>query len=605
MENTKLEVYAFAILRGRRFRSATRGTMTDEQEIIERHAAGTLPELFVERMRRHYDGDVGKAFEATLIKLHNKGAIDVLESARTISSSSINQHDFFVAMHVYCELIPALQAEVPAMLTAVKALVARAGDDLASGSPNGAFRKWAEQGDRAQTTLAAVDGQDPDDAPYIFLGLQALAEKAGEDALTRAIAYLQGTVPPARSAAAKVIGTIALVSKEMCDRAANALVAASSAADDNSLGHILTAICELARAHQNLEGSAVSLIQAAIPRVGDQAIHQLSLELMFHGEELAPDILAGLIAVMHKVEVSSRATIDHIDAAGGKLIRYGRLDEALALVSPLIAKHEELASLEVFDSFSYSLRTLPPDRLAKVIADWLLSLDHNLGHATLSLVANNHGDGPIILAADPITLKRTDADKIVLAHRAVGYLFIHPITAASLMLGLIPGVAEDRRQVLVELLFDPLLINYSGALADWLGERAKDENDPVQPIIKDLLTRLESYIEGLRKAGRIKELRPSERERLIEGHRQQESMRQVHKQAEQKSVFMSLVSRSVMLYGNRSISYFGGSDGKKQRNETKLHGFSHSIEAPHLDILEPFDLDYKLRVFRAMRGAEP
>ncbi|KVK58444.1 hypothetical protein L906_09695 [Agrobacterium sp. TS45] len=36
-----------------------------------------------------------------------------------------------------------------------------------------------------------------------------------------------------------------------------------------------------------------------------------------------------------------------------------------------------------------------------------------------------------------------------------------------------------------------------------------------------------------------------------------------------------------------------------------MHGFSHSIEAPHLDILEPFDLDYKLRVFRAMRGAEP
>lgn len=66
---------------------------------------------------------------------------------------------------------------------------------------------------------------------------------------------------------------------------------------------------------------------------------------------------------------------------------------------------------------------------------------------------------------------------------------------------------------------------------------------------------------------------------------------------------MSLVSRSILLYGNRSISYFGGSDGKKQRNETKLHGFSHSIEAPRLDILKPYDLDYKLRVFRAAQGA--
>ena len=75
--------------------------------------------------------------------------------------------------------------------------------------------------------------------------------------------------------------------------------------------------------------------------------------------------------------------------------------------------------------------------------------------------------------------------------------------------------------------------------------------------------------------------------------------------AEKKSVLLSIVSRSVLLYGNRSISYFEGPDGKSQRNEMKLHSFSHSIESPRLDILEPFDLDYTLRVFRAMRKAAP
>jgi hypothetical protein len=157
---------------------------------------------------------------------------------------------------------------------------------------------------------------------------------------------------------------------------------------------------------------------------------------------------------------------------------------------------------------------------------------------------------------------------------------------------------------MANILFDPLLINYSGELSDWLSERAKDASDPAQPVIVDLLSRLEAYIDGLRKAGRIKELRPSERERLIENHRQHESMRQAYKQAEKKSVFMSIVSRSVLLYGTRSISYFKGSDGKKQRNEMKLHSISHSVESPRLDILEPFDLDYTLRVFRAMRVAK-
>ncbi|KQQ56383.1 hypothetical protein ASF69_16575 [Rhizobium sp. Leaf311] len=579
--------------------------MTDEQKIIERYTCGELLELFVERMRRHHRDDAGKAFKATLIKLHNEGTIDVLEPARTISSSSINQHDFFVAMHVYCELIPALQAEVPAMVSAVKSLVARAGDDLASGSPNGAFRTWAEQGDRARATLSEVNEQDPEDATYIFLGLQVLAAQSPEEALTRAIAYLGGAGAPARSAAAKVVGTIALGSQEMCGRAVDALFAASPSADDNSLGHIATAMCEIARAHPDMEASAVTLLEAATPRVGGHAIHQLSLELMFHGDELSPNIVACVTTILQRVAPGNRGTLDNIDAAGSKLVTSGRLDEALSLISPLITAHGELSSLKAFDSFSYSLLQLPPDQLAKVITAWLLSLSYDLGHAAMSLVGSHHGDAALILGVDHATLERPDADKIVLAHRAIGYLFIHPITAASLILGLIPSVSEARREVFVELLFDPLLINFSGALADWLKERAKDENDTAHHIIKDLLARLESYIEGLRKAGRIKELRPSERERLIEGHRQQQSMRQVHKQAEKRSVLISLVSRSVLLYGNRSISYFGGSDGKKQRNETKMHSFSHSIEAPRLDILEPFDLDYKLRVFRAMRGAKP
>lgn len=579
--------------------------MADKDDIITHYSAGTLLELFVERTRRHRSDDIGKAFRSTLTKLHNDGAIDVLEPARAISSSSINQHDFFTVMHVYCDLIPTLKAEVLPMLAAVKALVAHAGNDGASGMPNGAYRTWAEQGERARATLTAIDAQDPDAAAYLFLGLQALAKNEPDDALVEAIAHLAGSAAPARSAAAKAIGTFALATAEARRRAADALIAASATADDNSLGHILTAICEMARAHPEMETSAVALIDTAAPQVSDQAIHQLSLELMFHCQELPAAIVAGLTAIMHKVATGNRGTIENIDVAGGKLVTHGRLDEALALISPLIAAHDDLVSLEALDGFSYAVLQLAPDQLAGVMIGWLLSLDPNLGQATMSLVSDHHGGAPLVLEVDGTSLGLSDAEMILLAHRAIGYLFIHSITAASLVLGLIHGAAEGPRKVMADILFDPLLINYSGELADWLRERARDASDPAQPVITELLTRLEAYIEGLRKAGRIKELRPSERERLIENHRQHESMRQAHKQAEKKSVFMSIVSRSVMLYGNRSISYFEGPDGKKQRNEMKLHSISHSFEAPRLDILEPFDLDYTLRVFRAMRVAKP
>ncbi|HEY0113059.1 MAG TPA: hypothetical protein VGB59_07875 [Allosphingosinicella sp.] len=579
--------------------------MSDRDDIIAHYAAGTLPQLFVERLRRHRTDELGKAFRATLTCLHNADTIDVLEPARQIASSPIDQHEFFTVMHVYTELIPTLEAETPAMLAAVKALVARAGDDMTSGMPNGAYRTWAEQGKRARATLAAIDPDDPEDSAYVFLGLQALAKSEPDAALDEAIAYLGGTSAPARSAAAKAIGTFALSTSEGRQQAAEALSAAAPAADDNSLGHILTAMCEIARAHPDMSADAATLIIASAPQAGDQAIHQLSLEFMFHGEELPAEIVAGLTAIMHKVRIANQGTLEHIDAAGGKLVTHKRLDEALALITPLISAHDELTSLETLDAFSYALLQLPPDQLAQVVIGWLLSPDPNLGRATMSLVGAHHGDKSLILQLDGATLDLPDADRILLAHRTIGWLFIHPITAASLVVGLLDGAGDAAAKVIADILFDPLLINFSGGLGDWLAERANDGSDPVQPVLTDLLARLEAYIEGLRRTGRIKEFRPSERERLIENHRQHESMRQAHKQAEKKSIFMSIVSRQVLLYGTRSISYFEGPDGKKQRNEMKMHSFSHSIESPRLNILEPFDLDYTLRVFRAMRKAAP
>lgn len=576
--------------------------MALRDDIISSYKSGTLPEFLVERVRKRRSADIGTKFRAKVRKLHNDGAVDVLKAARSIETAAIDQHDFFTVMMVYCDLIPALNAEVSDMLGAVKALVARAGNDGAAGMPNGAFREWAEQGERAKAVLAAIDTDDPEDSAYIYLALQALARSDPGEALARAIAYLADGQPAARSAAAKAIGTMELASTKSLEKAGKALAAAAIASDDNTLGHVLTAACEIARAHPHMDDWGCQVLESAEPNASEQALHQLSLELMFHGEELPPSLVAKATTILQKVELKNSATISNIGSAARKLVDHGRLDEAMALVTRMIAAHRELASLEAFDGFASSLRQLNSEQLANVFLDWLGSLDPNLGQAMMSLAAGHYGKSPLILSAAETTLASPDDELLLLAHRAVGYLFVHPITAASLVLSLMRGVGDKAAKAMQNILFDPLLINFSGELADWLKERAKDEADPVQPAIIDLLARLDEYIEGLRGAGEIKELSPSERERMIESHRQHESMRQAHEEAEKKSVLMSIVSRSVLLYGTRSISKFVGMDGEEQRDEMPLHSFHHSFETPRLDILEPFDLDYTLRVFRAMRS---
>lgn len=577
--------------------------MSDRNDIIAAANAGTLPELFVERLRRHRTDELGKAFRASLAKLHNDGTIDVLEPARQIATSPINQHDFFTVMHVYSELIPALDASVPDMLAAVKALSTRAGEDLASGMANGGYRTWAEQGSRGRDTFETINPENGDDSAYVFLALQALAKTEPDAALDRAILYVGGNAGPARSAAAKAIGTFDLTDPDRRTRATDALAAHAASADDNSLGHILSAICEIAKAHPDTHTKAAALIDTNIERTGDHAIHQLSLELMFHADELPPAIVKPLTAIMHRVPIGNRGTIRDIGAAAGKLADKNRLDEALALITPLLSQHEELTSLEPLGSLNYHLLQLPSDKLAQTIIIWLLACDPNLGRATIALVGDHHGDAPLILDPRSAGASLDDPERLLLAHRAIGWLFVHPVTAASLVVGLLDGAGGAAQRTIAELLFDPLLINFSASVGDWIAEQAKAPGHPSQAILNDLVTRLEAYIEGLREPGRIKELRPSERERLIENHRQHEAMRQAYKASEKTSILASLATRQVLLYGTRSISYFKGMGGKQQRSEMKMHSFSHSIESPRLNILEPFDLDYMLRVFRAMKTA--
>lgn len=577
--------------------------MSDRDDIIAAASAGSLPELFIERLRRHPDDELDTAFRAELIALHNDGTIDVLEPARQTADSPINQHDFFTVMHVYGELIPALDASVPDMLAAVKALSTRAGEDLASGMANGGYRSWAEQDSRARDTFETINPEDGDDAAYVFLALQALAKTEPDAALDRAILYVGGNAGPARSAAAKAIGTFDLTDPDRRTRAIDALAANAASADDNSLGQILAAICEITKTHSDTHTRAAALIEANIDRTGDHAIHQLALELMFHADELPPVIVKPMIAILHRVPIGNRGTIRDIGAAAGKLVGKNRLDEALALITPLLSQHEELTSLEPLGSLNYHLLQLPPDQLAKTIITWLLACDPNLGRATMALVGDYHGDAPLILDPRAAAARLSDAKRVLLAHRAIGWLFVHPVTAASLLVGLLDGAGEDATHNITELLFDPLLINFSGSVGDWIAELAEDPSHTSRDILADLTTRLEAYIEGLRSAGRIKELRPSERERLIENHRQHESMRQAYKASEKTSILASLATRQALLYGTRSISYFKGVGGKQQRSEMKMHSFSHSIESPRLDILEPFDLDYTLRVFRAMKTA--
>lgn len=585
------------------FHSTGHSYLTLKDEIIARHAAGDLLQLFVEQIRGHRSDEIGTAFRSALIELHNTRMIDVLQPAREIAMSPISQQDFFLIQSVYSEIIPQIVETAPAMLAAVKALVRRGGEDLAAGWPNNAFRTWAESGDRARELVTLVDPSDPEDAAYVFLTLVALAKTEPQAALDQAVVFLSGHDLPAQLGATKAIGDFPIGPAEERVRSFDALEAARKVAtNDNLLGQIVATAAEIARKVPTEAPSALQLIDSIAENAGDHTIHHAVSTLMFEGGDLPPAILTALTRIAHKIRIENVGTLGRLDSAAARLLRDGLVDEALALVVPIVSAHEELTSLEQLDTFAHGLLERENESLARIIVTWLMSLERNLGEAARNLVAGHHGDA-LVLEFDAAMLTLTDDETIVLAHRTIGYLFLHPITAASIALSLARKASGKAQQAIEEIRFEPLLINFSGDLSEWLKAKTGNISDPARPMIERLLSRLDRYLDGLRQVGRINELHPSERERMIESHRQHELMNKIHKEAEKKSVLMSIVTRSVLIYGTRSISYFIDPSGKKHRNEMQLHNLSHSIEAPRLDIIEPFELDYTLRFFRAMKIA--
>src|SRR5690606_27454599 len=155
-----------------------------------------------------------------------------------------------------------------------------------------------------------------------------------------------------------------------------------------------------------------------------------------------------------------------------------------------------------------------------------------------------------------------------------------------------------------QLLFDPLLVNYTGEPLQYVEQRTAGASTSVAVCLSNAVKHVESYLDDLRSVGTIRELPPGRAQREAYHSSQARQFAEAYKEAEKRSVFMSILHKSVLLYGRKSISYVYGPDGKMHRTEMPLQAHSMEVEVPRGERIDPFGLDYMLRVFRAERWRE-
>ena len=302
---------------------------------------------------------------------------------------------------------------------------------------------------------------------------------------------------------------------------------------------------------------------------------------------------------MLRVNPEHIGSLDYIDFGLSSLINR-EIGRGIVFLENLLLAHPEKLTINIFDSVMNECLKNQNNILGRLSARWFIKGDRVLCEGVSAIVSLSV-EGNILLSVQPSDFDYLDPVYVIfLARKSIGYLFSTPVTAASIIVSLMQCVSDDETiQILINLLFDPLLINYPGKVRDYLTKRAEAETNKLTDSLKIAIKFFDDYLENIKSVGNIPELHPSQSQRDKYNRRFSKLMQKAMADARKDSVFLSLVSTSVLLYGRKSIDYVYDPSGQSNRMEFPLHSHGTEMEFPRSMVIDSFGLDYMLRVFRA------
>jgi hypothetical protein len=296
--------------------------------------------------------------------------------------------------------------------------------------------------------------------------------------------------------------------------------------------------------------------------------------------------------------LKSRANEDalsHIDLGVSSLLNSSNRSLGLEVLEELLKRFFQSVKLKDFQS-AKSVIVSSIGLRSYVVTRWLGSADPILCEAAADAV-QNVALADVSIDADTAQLDFQDEVSIVfIARKAAGYLFFSPVAAASFLISLMRGGAVEP---IKQLLLDPLLLNYTGSVRELLQKRTETETGAVLEALRDCLKRIDVYLAALGTASGIKELRTSEEQQAIFNRALSQKISKSFEEARAESPLLSLVKRSVVLYGRGSVQHVARQDGSIHRADMmfKTHGTEFTF--PRMMHIDELGLHFLLLVLRA------
>jgi hypothetical protein len=236
--------------------------------------------------------------------------------------------------------------------------------------------------------------------------------------------------------------------------------------------------------------------------------------------------------------------------------------------------------------------------LTRLATEWLREGDYHVCSTLASHVSEINRTSPCF-EVTPDVLPPEAADQVFVCRKAVGYFFIAPMTAAAWIVAVMRRGGPAAQDV-ADLLLDPLLVNYGGALKDWL-EGLLDEEGPGNDAIQDALQRAQEVWNGFDAAREVVELEPSSSRRALVRFQEAEESERIQESARERSIFARLVTTQTLLYGDRSSFSIRDGEGNCRPQTLNMAEMSISSELPKGLFFDPIGTERMLEVFRHER----
>jgi len=515
---------------------------------------------------------------------HANGQFDLMAAVRRLSKL-----DYFIREFLQ-ELLPKLALTMTELLALFERL-----DELSGGQEMAwwraqVFEKWCEaDADRPEIAIQAVERSDaPGELlqPALFAALKVDQRRY----LPAVLSLLNGQDEGFRTMAAWTLGRSSCLTGKQLDLAVAELERSLVNVDGSIHAGSLGALISIGVRDGRFAAAAVAAAKTAKPGSGPAVRSVAARELLGSLGAVGNHLVEAVFKLLVDTRADEVETLASIDLIIHNGLKGSHAQSVARLLDHLISRQE--IPLKQFDSACHAVLTGDKEQRDGVMLRWLVDGSSPMIKAVHDLIATSHGD-PLKFDLDFSSASLSAEQAIVLARKLSESLLIYPVTLASLLLSLIANAPKRAIPGLMRLMYDPLLVNYWMSPREYLEEAAATARPDVAALIAELLQAHRSYSDAIEAADPIPEMWPSDRHRYLVALKDSEERRAISRAAESHSILMSLISKSVVLYGDAAIVGVQFEPGKVVRQESRMQTVEHWQELPRVELIDPVGQWYR------------